>query len=266
MQRNERRRQEGDQINSGDSVKRIKGKRLRGIRLTSRAGLPWFNLLLGFAIAVSINFGLSQPLAMGQQANDNDRLERAVEEIASARINEAVKQHWNDKEGFSLSPTKLEDAVSADDTEHIKKLLENYPTIWKSTGPAFAKRYRDLQGPVNEKRLQNAPVLRKLIADGIAKAVSARGGGSTSGMLRVFAEAETEWILHEVCSARIPTISDAQFTDKLRSEVFYTGEQEEPEARASFNDALAKFRQAEALMNPIQRAAFRREILAYFGD
>lgn len=216
---------------------------------------------LGIAVFVGTNL-YQQPVA-GQQAGKEAELKRAVSEIASARITQALDRYWNDRDGFSLSPMKLEEAVSEHDTERVKKLDEENPTIWKSVDPVFAGRYRQLQAPVNDKHVKNAGATRRLITDGINDAVGARGGGSTSGMLRVFGGAETEWILRQLYRATAPPISETQFTSELRPKIFYSGSGDS-EAQNSFKRALDKFRQAEATMSEAQQAVFRQEILAYF--
>src|SRR5947209_9567407 len=128
----------------------------------------------------------------------------------------------------------------------------------------FRCRYRHRQAPVNDKHLKNLRATRALITEGINDAVDARGGGSTSGMLRAFGGAETEWILRQLYSSSAPSISKTQFTSKLRSNIFYQDSTDDPEAQRSFERAIDKFRQAEATMSDAQQATFRREILAYF--
>src|SRR5207253_8656804 len=112
--------------------------------------------------------------------------------------------------------------------------------------------------------LKSLRATRALITEGINDAVDARGGGSTSGMLRAFGGAETEWILRQLYSSSAPSISKTQFTSKLRSNIFYQDSTGDPEAQRSFERAIDKFRQAEATMSDAQQATFRREILAYF--
>ncbi len=221
-------------------------------------------IAFAFGIAVFVGSNLNQQPVVGQQPGKDEEFERAASEIASARINQALRRYWNDQDGFSLPPMKAEEAVSEYDTERIKKLDEENPTIWKSIDPIFADRYRHLQAPVNDKHLKSLRATRALITEGINDAVDARGGGSTSGMLRAFGGAETEWILRQLYSSSAPSISKTQFTSKLRSNIFYQDSTGDPEAQRSFERAIDKFRQAEATMSDAQQATFRREILAYF--
>jgi hypothetical protein len=202
--------------------------------------------------------------ATPQQTGEDHELKRVASEIAAARITRALNQYWNDRDGFSLPPMKVDDAVSEHDTERIKTLVEENPTIWKSIDPVFADRYRQLQAAVNDRHLENAGSMRRLIMEGINDAVGARGGGSTSGMLRVFGSAETEWILRQLYSAAPPSTSKTQFASELQSKIFYFDSTGDSDAQASFKRALNKFRQAEAMMKDAQQAVFRSEVLAYF--
>src|SRR5207253_10750438 len=116
-----------------------------------------------------------------------------LSEIASARINQALRRYWNDQDGFSLPPMKAEEAVAEYDTERIKKLDEENPTIWKSIDPIFADRYRHLQAPVNDQRRNNLRAPRPLITQGINDAVHPRGAAHTSAILRSSGGPEPDW-------------------------------------------------------------------------
>lgn len=138
--------------------------------------------------AQSPEFQEALTLAQSKQQDAEDtelkrdaEFKRAASEIASARIHQALHQHWNDQDGFSLSPMDLQYVVSKFDTERIKKLDEEHSTIWKSVDPIFADHYCQLQAPVNDKHLKHLEAVRRLITESINEAVYAdhRYGGFT---------------------------------------------------------------------------------------
>src|SRR5439155_9859520 len=73
-------------------------------------------IALAFGIAVFVGSNLNQQPVVGQQPGKDEEFERAASEIASARINQALRRYWNDQDGFSLPPMKAEEAVSEYDT------------------------------------------------------------------------------------------------------------------------------------------------------
>lgn len=84
--------------------------------------------------AQSPEFQEALTLAQSKQQDAEDtelkrdaEFKRAASEIASARIHQALHQHWNDQDGFSLSPMDLQYVVSKFDTERIKNWMKNIP-------------------------------------------------------------------------------------------------------------------------------------------
>src|SRR6266487_3248313 len=103
--------------------------------------------MLMLMLSLVIAFGSSSQGSAQEESEDGYL--RAIKEIADSRLREAMQSHWNDSTGFSMAPIQLESAVEGRDSDRIKQLEEEYPTIWKSVGPKFAQEYARRQRPIN---------------------------------------------------------------------------------------------------------------------
>ena len=199
--------------------------------------------------------------------NDGKDSNGAAAQIAEARIAEAVKTHWTNDTGFSLAPLKLQETVTEDDSDQIKQLEEKYPTAWKDVDEKFADAYAKRQEPLNNKLLKDAASLRNQINEAILAACQLRGGGSASAQLFKFSRAETEWILTQVQNGTAPEMSDQEFADQLRANVFYLdGKPADAKQEKEFSRCVTLFSKAEDSLTPTQRSVLRAQVVEYFGD
>jgi hypothetical protein len=159
--------------------------------------------------------------------------------------------------GFSVKPLDIDYR----DDPVIAKSLDEYGSIWKQLDPVVADAYTSIQRKINDRTKPDAKKYRALLADAFNQAVQLRGSGSASVRLSTFAEAQEEWIIARVGTAKRDAMADEKFISRLTRALSVSGASPE---RRDVQAVLAKLKAAERFLNKDDAGFLRAEFISYF--
>ena len=197
-----------------------------------------------------IHVALALTLLPAAAQYERDGTKKALAQ-ATQIISTRILPRYKTAAGFGVKPL----AINYQDDPAIDKILDQYGSLWKQIDPFVADAYTAYQRKANARTDPEAGKYQALIIDAFHQAMDLRGGGSASGQLYTFAEAQTEWIICQFGVEGVPFVTDQEFTTRLTKALDVNGTPEPGSVRA----ILAKLKAAERALTKSDAAILRAE-------